>query len=526
MSTEIHLPFVLTRENIVVASYTFILLYLVSSVGSKAYRAFFGPLSKYPGPKFRAFSEIPECLDLVQGTETQSLVALHKRYGDVVRVSPNTLSFVGTAETWNDIYGFKKTGIPENHKDPEFYMKSFNGHFDLIRAPVPHHGRQRKVISHGFSERALKEQEPLLKMYAAKLVEFFSRAVENGELVDIALAFNFATFDIMADLTFAESLHMLDTAENERWVRNIFGSIKFKNYIRALRMFSIPTRLLVTEITTRLPSLKKRAAAHFKFTSDRVSKRLAQEPDRPDITTRIIEKGGHPLEPNAVVPLGELQVVSAMFMLAGTETTATALSGLTYYLLKNPEWMKKLKDEVRGSLKCIDDMNLIALTKLPILEACLKEALRMYPPTPNGTPRVASWDGVTVAGHQVPKGTQMFVHQLATYRAEHLFKHAEDFRPDRWLGVPEFANDHKGALEPWTVGPRTCVGKNLSWHEMRLLYATVIVHFDIELCAESTNWPNQNVSTCATAVNTTQTLTATVILHLGQTSAQVQTNAR
>lgn len=145
-------------------------------------------------------------------------------------------------------------------------------------------------------------------------------------------------------------------------------------------------------------------------------------------------------------------------MLAITDIAA-ALSGLTYHLLRHPEWMKKLQDEVRSSLSGLEDMNLLTLTRLPILEACIKEALRMFPPTPNGTPRVASQDGVIVAGWRVPKGTQMFVHQLATYRAEHIFKHAAEFHPERWMGDPEFKNDCPGALEPWTVGPRACIGK-------------------------------------------------------------------
>jgi len=421
------------------------------------------------------------------------VVALHQKYGNVVRVSPNTLSFIGTQQAWSDIYGFKKSGIPENYKDPEFYMKSFNGHYDLVRSPDSHHGRQRKVVSHGFSERALKEQEPMLKSYANKLSEFLIRKAASGKSVDMVLAFNFATFDIMgewpkdvylyrllthlvaADLTFAESLHMLDMGKNEKWVRNIFASIKFKNYIRAARAFSFFTRVLVTQLTTRIPSIKKRAADHFKFTTDRVAKRLSHNSDRPDIFTRIIEKGGHPTAPNPQLPLGELQVIAAMFMLAGTETTATgrnlpflvltitdiiaALSGLTYHLLRHPEWMKKLQDEVRSSLSGLDDMNLHTLARLPILEACIKEALRMFPPVPNGTPRVASHDGVLVAGWHVPKGTQMFVHHLATYRAEQIFKHAAEFHPERWMGYPEFKNDSPDAFEPWVVGPRACIGK-------------------------------------------------------------------
>ncbi|KAK3056238.1 hypothetical protein LTR09_002745 [Extremus antarcticus] len=75
------------------------------------------------------------------------------------------------------------------------------------------------------------------------------------------------------------------------------------------------------------------------------------------------------------------------------------------------------------------------------------------------------------------------------------FKNAYEFHPERWLGDPEYKDDNLDALEPFSVGPRNCLGKNLAWHEMRMLLVTVLLHLDVKLCEESATWSEQAVYT-------------------------------
>jgi cytochrome P450 len=119
----------------------------------------------------------------------------------------------------------------------------------------------------------------------------------------------------------------------------------------------------------------------------------------------------------------------------------------------------------------------------------------MYPPVPSALPRVVSAGGATVCGEWLPEGTTIGVHHLATYRNEEFFRKPHEFHPERWLGDPEFKDDKLDAMEPFSVGPRNCVGKNLAWHEMRLLLGTVMLYFDMELCKESWDWKDQKVFT-------------------------------
>jgi cytochrome P450 len=95
---------------------------------------------------------------------------------------------------------------------------------------------------------------------------------------------------------------------------------------------------------------------------------------------------------------------SNIFMIAGTETTATLLSGLTYYLLVNPDKMKKLTSEIRHGFVTEDEITIERLQALKYLNACLEEGLRMYPPVPSGLPRNVPPGGAEIDGQSVPAG--------------------------------------------------------------------------------------------------------------------------
>ncbi|KAK6386250.1 Sir2 histone deacetylase Hst2 [Exophiala oligosperma] len=491
-ATGVNFPDVIRQNGLYKVGILLLVALCLHLIGRSIYSAFFGPLSKFPGPKLRAITQLPRCWMILTGRDALDTVALHKKYGNAVRLGPATLSFVGTPEHWRDIYGFKGNGQLENPKDPQFFENPKNGQANLIYTSQADHQRQRRVISHAFADKSLRQQEQLLKSWADKLRTFLRQKIEAGETIDMVRAYNYTTFDVMADLTFAEPLYMLDKSEYVPWVETIFKAIRISTRIRAIKSLGKSIGAFINILFMRIPSINKRRLEHWGYTAKRVDKRLAQTPVRPDLWTRILESGGDPHAPESSFPIGEHHAIAAIFMIGGTETTATSLSGTTYYLLRNPEWMEKLKTELRSRFKSLEDIQFDQLTKLPILTACLKEGLRMYPPVPIGFPRAAS-SNCMIQDRFVPEGTSICVSQLATYRSESLFKHADEFRPERWLGDPEFAGDVLTALEPFSVGPRNCVGKNLAWHELRLLLTTVLVHFDLELCPESKDWNNQKV---------------------------------
>lgn len=93
---------------------------------------------------------------------------------------------------------------------------------------------------------------------------------------------------------------------------------------------------------------------------------------------------------------------SGLLIIAGSETTATLLSGVTYYMLRTPGAYTKLKEEVRGTFKSAEEITLTTTSRLSYLQACLDEALRLYPPVPLALPRRTRPEGDIIGGVFVP----------------------------------------------------------------------------------------------------------------------------
>jgi cytochrome P450 len=241
----------------------------------------------------------------------------------------------------------------------------------------------------------------LLKGYVNTLVEKLKEKAATNELFDIVPWYNFTTFDIMADLTFGESLQMLQKSDYSPWVKGIFSAVKFITVTSVLRRWQVLNMLSQRAVPKKMIDERKR---HLDFAKNSVDKRLALKTDRPDIWTYILRHSGK--EDQSLFPT-EMYSNGALFMLAGTETTATQLSGMTYFLLKNPEKMERVKKEVREAFSSFEDIEMVKLQQLGYLNACMDETLRLYPPVVVNLPRLVPKGGSLVNGHWMPEGVSL-----------------------------------------------------------------------------------------------------------------------
>lgn len=100
----------------------------------------------------------------------------------------------------------------------------------------------------------------------------------------------------------------------------------------------------------------------------------------------------------------QLSANAEILVLAGSETTATLLSGCTYLLLTNPDKMEKLKHEVRSTFASDSEITASSVNKLSYMLGVLNEALRLYPPVTSTLVRVVPPGGDVIADYWVPEG--------------------------------------------------------------------------------------------------------------------------
>ncbi|KAJ4293480.1 hypothetical protein N0V90_008763 [Kalmusia sp. IMI 367209] len=360
--------------------------YFTFSACRAIYNIFFHPLAKFPGPKLRAAFYFPHNWDLFTGNIAHSWHDLHEQYGEVVRVSPTWVSFINP-DAWRDIYGYgNKKPIP---KDPVVYNTFQNKPriANILSSNDADHSRIRRCMNHAFSDQALRNQEPIINSYINLLISQLHAKAKSNTSVDIMRYINFTTFDILGDLCFGESFGALDAEEYNEWMANLFKGVKLAPVVRIAKQYPI-IGLPFFLLTKLFPQVLEARVKHDNYTVEKTAKRIEKETDRKDFM-RQVHSSIYILKHNDEKGMtrDEIMRTSGVLIVAGSETSATLLSGAVYYLLQNPTWIHKAQQELDSTFKAESDMTFASLSQLKVLNAILTETFRMYPPVPVILPR-------------------------------------------------------------------------------------------------------------------------------------------
>ncbi|KAK0105890.1 hypothetical protein ONS95_004403 [Cadophora gregata] len=359
------------------------------------------------------------------------------------------------------------------------------------------HRRMRRLLSHAFSDKALTAQFPLINSYADKLVNNLRHKAKGDggcTTVDIVKWYNYTTFDVLGELAFGEPFRCLDDDSLHPWIKTLFASLKDGSFVRIANSFPQPIKTLIKKLAPK--GENDAPMEEFTFAAKKVKARMqAGEAKKVDFMSYILK---HNDERGMTIP--EIESNAVLLIVAGSETTATFLSGITYCLLMNPTYYTKLRDIIRTTFSDEASITPQALNQIEFLTVCLEETFRIHPPVPQtGIPRITAPEGSFVDGHFVPGNTIVMVPQLPTYMSDANFADPRKFVPERWLKGDEcperYRGDNRKAMQPFSVGPRNCIGMNLAYFEIRLIVARMLWNFDFELMDDSRDWTDQKIYT-------------------------------
>ncbi|KAI0161392.1 isotrichodermin C-15 hydroxylase [Xylariaceae sp. FL1272] len=445
---------------------------------------YFHSLSRFPGPFIQRASGIPFALQHCTGVQPFNTQKLHDIYGPVVRIGPDHLSFTDP-KAWKDIYGHRVGGDihnSENPKDRTFNNSIKNIPTQILNADREEHSRFRRTLSHGFSDASMRAQESEIVKYVDLLVKRLHEECHDGtEKLNIEAWYNWTTFDIIGNLVFGQSFNCLENVHYHPWIEFILKTVRLGSFAVSL------TYVGLSEVVQMLYRMNGSAIKRTQgLTRDLVVSRLSMDTPRNDLFEGLVKK-----REEWNLSFEKLSSNAFLLVLAGSETTATTLSGATYLLLTHPEILEKLQIEVRSSFTESHEITINTVSKLPYMLAILNEALRMYPPVTSGLVRKAPKGGATIAGHYVPEGTRFEIQQWSMNHSPENWADPWAFRPERFLGTNEEAmqaGNKLEALQAFSVGPRNCIGRNLAYAEMRIILARIIFDFDLVLSEESKQW--------------------------------------
>ncbi|KAJ2897481.1 hypothetical protein MKZ38_004648 [Zalerion maritima] len=456
-------------------------------------------MRKFPNMSlFSGMSHIPYMILAHGRARSTHLAKLHKEY-PVLRTGPNALSF-GSVQAIKPIYGH---GTPCT-KD-ELYEITAGTHYHLADViDKPDHARKRKVLSSAYALKNLENWEHKVADKVQRLIVQFDKRctapLPKGQTfpdpkdltIDYRAWTNFFSLDAIADIGVSERLGLLDQG-HDRVVAQAKDGTKFETSLRdalypiarkqSLLVWDYDKYHLIDKLSNLIPYYKKMGDASFYWDAV-VLRRAAYRLERyrageklDDFFQALMEdKNGSPNN----LEWGEIIAEVNIMMNAGSVTTAIAVTNVLYQLLKNPETLAKLQEEVDGVL---DEDEIVAsydkVKHLPYLRACLDESLRLFPPTPQGLTRKTPPEGIWIMDYFVPGNTTVAVSSLVAHRDESVFPDAERYIPERWLG--EKGKELQSAFLTFSAGARGCIGRNISYLEQTVLIASVVHRYDFAL---------------------------------------------
>lgn len=185
----------------------------------------------------------------------------------------------------------------------------------------------------------------------------------------------------------------------------------------------------------------------------------------------------------------ELKDQMMTLLVAGHETTATALSWALYWVHKLPD----VKHKLLAELASLDpDADPLAISRLPYLTAVCNETLRIYPVAFIAFLRCAK-SPIEIMGHQFDPEAMLAPTIYLTHHREDLYPEPKQFKPERFLERQYSTYE----FMPFGGGNRRCIGYALALLEMKLVLAKVVQGWDLSLTSDRTILPKRRGATIA-----------------------------
>lgn len=318
-----------------------------------------------------------------------------------MRVAPNELSTLAPG-AWQDLYATR----PLLPKEPRHQTPPLNGGASLFTADGADHKRIRGTLIHAFSDKALREQAPLLEGHVSQLINRVRRelAASTTAVLDLQALYGLAIFDMATDLSYGESVDGLAGMDSHPWIARFFQHTTYHT-VRNLMQWYWPLDSLLDFFFLRLTRSSRER--NWKVTVDKIDRRLAKGDLtglRSDLITPVIGRVAEENPQGIIKGITKRELVthSLATVIANCQIATNAVTTCTYLFLKHPETYQQLLQEVRTTFTTEAAITTSSIQGLTYMHACLNEALRMHHPTPGSMPRVLPPQGLVVDGTFIP----------------------------------------------------------------------------------------------------------------------------
>ncbi|KAH8803588.1 cytochrome protein [Xylogone sp. PMI_703] len=461
----------------------------------------FSPLARIPGPKSFAWTKFRLAYEDYKGTRTRTIHQLHQKYGPVVRVGPNEVSF-NSVTALRQIYGAgSQFGRP----------RSFYRMFDIYGQPHMftfysslEHSARKKILSQMYAKSTILKS-PVADSIQSKVLQFLNlieRDPPTAAYLDQSL--HYYSLDNITSMVFGDcggATVALDGRPPDRQVlsdihqptarRYSWFQIHFPGYT-SWAMTCNSSLQYILNVFGLLPGDKPLAYSglqHYALATFQQykSNKSPASPTGSSLMTRLLNEQASRSEKGIITDM-DIAAECADHLDAGLKTTSDTLMFALWALSlpSHQEYQKRLIAEVDAVNDSSNKESVTAPSvcdRLLFLDAVIRESLRLYAPIPASQPRTSS-SPTTVDGYLIPAGTIVSCQAYSLHRNPEIFPKPFQFNPDRWLADDAEVAEMRRWWWPFSSGGRMCLGMHLALAEMNTLLAAIYQRYSTTMSPE------------------------------------------
>ncbi|KAI9443764.1 cytochrome P450 [Lactarius psammicola] len=454
---------------------------------------------------------------------------LYRTYGKVARVYGflgDIQLVVSDPKACNNIIVKDQAIFEETEAFLHTNMQTFGP--SLLATIGPHHRKQRKLLNPAFNVNHMRYMTPIFhrvtNQVLAELRENLQAIVSNGpEEINVADWMGRLALELIGQAGLGYSFGTLEGRDDEycrafkEWIptfsslavsRNLFPYVDKIFHPKILkflgRMLPWPKlnhlMVLAEILNSKSRSIHATKKRLLELGDDATVRQVG---DGKDIISLLMRASLTGREDDR---LSEEELVSqmAVFLVAGTDTTSSALSRILHLLALHPDIQDRLRNELKEALEDNEELTHDKLVSLPFLEAVCRETLRLTRSDvilPLSSP-IQDVDGRKVHEIFIPNNTNVFVHIYNLNRDPSIWgTDAAEWKPERWLApLPQSVADANiqgvyANTMTFIGGSRACIGFKFSQLEMKVVLSQIIPAFRFAPTGAEIIWRFGNLST-------------------------------
>ena len=513
----------MTAETITLgltSSWTLLALYallakIVYELTVTIYSVYLSPLSRFPGSKLAASTFWYETYwDVFKDhSYIWRIKEFHEQYGPIIRTNPQDIH-IHDPDFFDDLYALKL----------DKWQWWTNG-FAVPTAggmTIEHevHRKRRGALNPFFSKASIVASQPIIHEKVGIMcdrLDAIAKATGEGsrEVLDLEAVYLAVTTDVLTQCSYGWTY---DYVSNPEWAMTWklvnTGGRASAAIVRSFPLIGRIVRSMPVSVAVKLvppvgfmKSWMQRVGVQvkkIKGDAETMAMIRTEKRRKETIFAQILSSDlpEHELSDERLIDEGVLIAT------AGSETTAWAITITTYHVMRNPNVLAKVREELSTVGGPVREGEAVAdwtsLEKLPYLTAVIKEGTRMAGGMLSRLPRIYD-KPIHYKNHVIPAGTPVAMTPHLVLIDENIFPNARKFDPDRWLDKAS-SGSTTSRLDKYIVafgkGSRNCIGMHLAYAQLYMCIAALCGRYDLELyqTEEEDVTPSRDLFTAGTKV--------------------------